>query len=775
MTGGPARTGGEEPAEPTEPSGPTRPADPPPPEPSPDGSELAGLAALHAAYQRERAGREDAERAVRSAAVLQAVTGALSGAHDMTAVAEVVSRVARTGVGAAGSFVARLHRSGGRFELLGTDGLSGPTAQAWRSMPADRDLPPGEALLTRSPVLVRTRAERDARFPRIMAGPNDDPGSFAALPLLDAGSVVGVVNFSWRQEGQIDVVGVELLTALAAQCAQALERARLYEAERAARQRAEEAVERLRVLQSLTARLSGAVDGASVGAVILSSAMTALDARGGVVYRLDERRGTLSPLASRGRSGPQPGPALPVAASGPIARALRLGAPVVAGADPEQVCIPLVLEARQVGVLCLDVPDGTAVAVEDRAFLDAVAGICAQALERAELFDRAHDTATTLQRSMLPRRPPAVPGLEVAVRYRPVGGRTWVGGDFYDVFALGPGRWGVVIGDVSGKGVEAAALTAVARYTVRAVAPAAVSPAQVLAQLNAAVLDWADGEDRFCTVAYLEVRPGPPARVSLAVGGHPLPTLVPAQGGVRPVGVAGTAIGLVAGATSADVDVDLAPGEALVLVTDGALEARRPDGSWADDLVTRVLSTPGPTGAPAGRDAEEIADRVERAVLDVQAGLPRDDLAVVVLRVPDASEPRPATLAMTLECAPESVARARRRTREFVAAATARTDPDADAAEVAALLVSEVVTNAVVHARTSAGLRIELADDRARIEVGDASPLAPVRREADSDELGGRGLLLLDRLAAAWGVEQSAEGKVVWFEVDLECPEPDAA
>ena len=364
---------------------------------------------------------------------------------------------------------------------------------------------------------------------------------------------------------------------------------------------------------------------------------------------------------------------------------------------------------------------------------------------------------------MLPRRLPVIQGLEIAVRYRPVGGRTVVGGDFYDVFRVGPGRWGVVIGDVSGKGVRAASLTALARYTVRAVAASAEIPSDVLGALNTAVLDWEDGEDRFCTAAYLDVEPGPEgAAIRLAVGGHPLPVLRTSAGDITRVGAPGMALGLLPLAEVNDASVFLSPGDALVLVTDGITEARTADGVWVEDAVDRALAL---GLSDAGEDAEAIADRIERIVLDVQAGRPRDDLAVVVLRAPsDSSNTAPESLSMslTLECEPRSVATARRRVTELLGdrAGTA-------AAEVLELLVSEVVTNAVVHARSAVGVRVAVAADRAHVEVTDSSPSSPVRRDARMDSLGGRGLLLLDRLAAAWGVRRRADGKVVWFDVAL--------
>jgi serine phosphatase RsbU (regulator of sigma subunit)/anti-sigma regulatory factor (Ser/Thr protein kinase) len=444
---------------------------------------------------------------------------------------------------------------------------------------------------------------------------------------------------------------------------------------------------------------------------------------------------------------------------------------MVASADPAFICVPLVLEQRSVGALVISFADELTWGPADAEFFAAIAHQCAQALERARLYDQTSRIARTLQDSLLPPQPPAIPGLEVAVRYRSVGRRTEVGGDFYDVFRIAPGRWGVVIGDVSGKGIAAASLTALARYTVRAAAKREPSPAEVLAFLNEAVLE-ARSEDRFCTVAYLEVTPGvalpgapgtpgtPGAQVRLSVGGHPLPTLRTRRGEVRTVGTPGLAIGLLPMIDVEDDEFSLEPGDALVLVTDGVTEARSPSGVFAVEVVERVLRRAD------GADAEALADRIERAVLDFQDGRPRDDLAVVVLRVPLASDPAAQLMRtqtyLTLECDPASAPRSRRAVRAFLQEhGLSHLEP------TAALLTTELVTNAVVHARTAVGLRVSAIGDRLRVEASDGSRRRPVRVEPGYEDVRGRGLMLLDRLATTWDVRRTPDGKTVWFELDL--------
>jgi serine phosphatase RsbU (regulator of sigma subunit) len=182
------------------------------------------------------------------------------------------------------------------------------------------------------------------------------------------------------------------------------------------------------------------------------------------------------------------------------------------------------------------------------------------------------------------------------------------------------------MGDVCGKGVAAASLTALARYTVRAGAIEG-APASVLRLLNRAILD-SDAGERFCTIAHARLEPSEGrARVTLACGGHPLPLLLRADGTVEEVGLPGTAVGLFPEVQLTEVELTLEAGDALAFYTDGFTEARTPDGRFDNDLLPKVLAT------AAGHDAEGIAEIVEREVLAFQGGRPRDDMALLVVRV----------------------------------------------------------------------------------------------------------------------------------------------
>jgi integral membrane sensor domain MASE1 len=235
--------------------------------------------------------------------------------------------------------------------------------------------------------------------------------------------------------------------------------------------------------------------------------------------------------------------------------------------------------------------------------------------------------ARTLQSSLLPTTLPTIPGVETAALFRPAQRGLEVGGDFYDLFETGRGGWAIVVGDVCGKGPEAAAVTALARYTLRAAATRERSPSRILTLLNEALLSQAPAAE-FCTAAYARIdHEGNGARLTMSAGGHPLPLLLRADGTVEPVGRPGLLLGIEADPELSDYTLELYPGDALMLYTDGLTDAYAPDRSLdADDLALMLASC-------TGRSASEIADRIERAALDDDSRQPRDDVALVVVRL----------------------------------------------------------------------------------------------------------------------------------------------
>jgi phosphoserine phosphatase RsbU/P len=239
--------------------------------------------------------------------------------------------------------------------------------------------------------------------------------------------------------------------------------------------------------------------------------------------------------------------------------------------------------------------------------------------------------ADTLQESLLPELP-AVPGLEAAVDFHAAGERHLVGGDFYDVFEGDDGAWAVVVGDVLGKGAEAAATTSLARYTIRAETVHEQRPSEILTRLNAAILRQTP--DQSCSVAYgrMELNGGGTARLTMSIGGHPLPLILRADGRVETLGEPGSLLGVRPTPVLADYQADLGPGDALFLYTDGLTEAYAPERIFTPEELGSALS------AQAGQSAGSITAGIQRRLLADGPERLRDDIVVLVLRVP-AGEP----------------------------------------------------------------------------------------------------------------------------------------
>ena len=258
-----------------------------------------------------------------------------------------------------------------------------------------------------------------------------------------------------------------------------------------------------------------------------------------------------------------------------------------------------------------------------------VSGVTAMLLaavttERRLADDALGHIARTLQSSLLPPALPTIPGLETAARFRPAKHGLEVGGDFYDVFETGDGSWAVVVGDVCGKGSEAAAMTALARYTLRAGASRERSPSRILTLLNEALLKQSPVTE-FCTAAYARIDDD--GTLTTSSGGHPLPLVLRADGRVERVGEPGLLLGFEADPMLRDSTLALQPGDALMLYTDGLTDAYAPERTLdADDLASVLASC-------AGRLASEIADCVQHAALDDEVREPRDDVALVVVRL----------------------------------------------------------------------------------------------------------------------------------------------
>jgi PAS domain S-box-containing protein len=234
--------------------------------------------------------------------------------------------------------------------------------------------------------------------------------------------------------------------------------------------------------------------------------------------------------------------------------------------------------------------------------------------------------AATLQASLVPGRLPDIVGTEAATRYLPAGDGSEVGGDFYDVFPLAGGCWGIVLGDVSGKGAEAAAVTGLTRYTLRTLANPKHTPSRTLGELNTRLLA-ATSEECHCTLVYAIARPADAGlELTLSLGGHHPPLVLRRTGGVEPVGELGTVLGLFESPAFHDQTITLAPDELICMFTDGLVEARNGNQFFDTERTADVLA----------RFADQPVDAIAEALIGSVRGFHGDqlvdDLALLLLR-----------------------------------------------------------------------------------------------------------------------------------------------
>ena len=294
------------------------------------------------------------------------------------------------------------------------------------------------------------------------------------------------------------------------------------------------------------------------------------------------------------------------------------------------VIVPLVARGRVLGDLALAYSaSGRHYGSDDLDMLQALADACALAIDNARLFGEQEATARTLQHSLLPPQLPEIAGVELAARYRPFGSGAEVGGDFYDVFPV-PGGWAIALGDVTGKGTAAAAVTALLRHTLRIAAYLEREPGAALLRLDEALRrDQESPELATAVCCFLRSRDGA-VEVALASAGHPPPYVRRADGTVEQAVTPGMLLGAAASEAPPTSRITLAPGDVLVLYTDGVTEARQGGGLLGEKGLRKTLQD-----APA--TANGVVDAVESRAVEVQGGHPRDDIAVVAVAVPGAA------------------------------------------------------------------------------------------------------------------------------------------
>jgi PAS domain S-box-containing protein len=294
--------------------------------------------------------------------------------------------------------------------------------------------------------------------------------------------------------------------------------------------------------------------------------------------------------------------------------------------------VPLRARGRVLGALVLVATrSGRVYDADDLYLAEELARRAAIAIDNARLFQERTHVARTLQKSLLPPNLPEIPGIDIAARYEPAGEGNEVGGDFFDVFRWGRRRWALVIGDVSGKGADAAAVTGLARHTLRAAALAQRSPSAILSVLNEALLaDGAGREEKFSTVVFATLeRTDDGVCLTASSGGHPPPLVLRRDGSLEELAVPGTLLGVLPDIELTDQFTYLEPGDMVVFFTDGVTDIPGLEDPGRSLLVETFVR------AAASADPRRVADEIVRAAVDVQDGAPRDDIALIVLRVTD--------------------------------------------------------------------------------------------------------------------------------------------
>ncbi|MFD8981365.1 SpoIIE family protein phosphatase [Streptomyces sp. NPDC059564] len=453
--------------------------------------------------------------------------------------------------------------------------------------------------------------------------------------------------------------------------------------------------------------------------------------------------------------------------------------------------LPLIVAGRTMGAWMAAFKQPVSFSPDERSVLTTVARMLAQALQRAGVAESERELTTGLQRSMMPQLGPEIPGMTIAARYVPTGGGLQVGGDWYDMIPLPSGRFALVIGDVQGHDVRAAGLMGQLRIAVRAYASEGHRPDAVLSRASRFLAglcssqesDSAEGSDyqspRFATCLYVECDPET-GLLEVARAGHPDPAVRMTDGTVlmRPT-AGGLPLGIVPDTDYPTTRFTLEPGETMMLCTDGLIETggHDLDTGWA--RLRAVLESE----THDTESLEKLADLLVQAVHGPSshhttgplADRREDDIAVVLLcregaacgcgaASPHRARPARRTVLTVAQAEPERLAGARRQVRELL-----HDWADADQVDSAVLMVSEMVTNVLVHTDGDALLVAEavgeLGTRRLRVEVADASDELPHKRHPGEMASSGRGVLLMEMLADTWGVDPRGAGKSIWFEL----------
>ncbi|PKQ37194.1 MAG: hypothetical protein CVT59_09045 [Actinobacteria bacterium HGW-Actinobacteria-1] len=464
--------------------------------------------------------------------------------------------------------------------------------------------------------------------------------SAVITPISIHGDLAGLLVMGWSgRTFTLDRHGIELGSAIGQQVALALDNARLFEE---ARTRADNLETIFRISQAVSSSLQSKV----VLNRVLDVVQKILSADAVMLMTLDTDRSLMVVPMARGILNPEmlrmefragedvPGEVFerrePVSvpdlsdSDSPLSRIAarqKLGSAVF---------VPLLARGRSIGVLAVFAQSRSAFTESDVELLRTFATQAALAIDNADMFSREHHVATVLQHSILPTRLPTIDGIESASVYVPAGSEVEIGGDYYDLFLAPDGRVVVAIGDVCGKGVEAATKTSMIKYSIRGMIAAGAAPSSVLAELNTALVSAGDPSDIVTLwLGMLEIDSG---KLEWANGGHPPAMLLqPSTGEIVRLGTTGALLGAIRDAAYSDSSIVVEPGGMVLLYTDGVTEARNRGRFFGEGRVRRALRQGGTAAA--------VTQRMLAMVQRFSHGDLRDDAAILaVLRHPELGE-----------------------------------------------------------------------------------------------------------------------------------------
>ena len=587
------------------------------------------------------------ERTPNRLALLLELTAGLAERMEVQTIASFVLGVGLNAIDANRGTLCLLTADGAVLEVVAHAGYDPTVMDTWRRFAVDDPLPASDVVRSRQPIYLHSPQERAERYP-IFANSGGD-GASAMLPLLISGEPLGAIVFGFDGERDFDDTDRSFLDALATQCAIALDRARLYES--ALRRQAGLAL--LADASTILASSDGEIDDALRQFVNLVSPALADIAS---IHLLEAP--TVSRLAASAFAESQQltetrrvsGFGADLNATHGLGRVLRTGEEVVWD-DPERfiaqiarndehraalmgmnlgggIIVPLLARGRVLGACVFANYRQRIMSADDRRVARTLGERTAVLLDNARLMAQRKEVSHGLQSALLPVSLPRIPGHEIGARYQSAGEGLEVGGDFYDVVPGADGLWLLVVGDVTGHGVEAAAATGLVRHTIRSAAMMGMSPSQILDHANNAMLNSSGALPAgvYCTIALAALTTSDGrSGVVVACGGHPPPFVRRADGRVETPGARGRLLGYFPTVEAVEVDIRLEPGDTLVAFTDGVIE-RHSGSRWFNEQDLAQLVAANDLGADA------LAELIRDAVVTAFDTPPTDDMAILVLR-----------------------------------------------------------------------------------------------------------------------------------------------